>query len=233
MNEPYPGGAGGGYQPHPGGRRQPSQPDPWPDQPDPWPGDLSYGQERGPDPHDVSGERGRRRHQRHGHRRQPDADETTVDQITALDRLAALDNQGPKAGVNWVQRRHQPRGNGRRPELEQTTVDQIVADQVMAGQTAVFTPHERKADLNWARISLDWARNSRNWTLIAGLVFFLFDTFLMADGFARPVAVASRVVVIFIWLISLIALALLWLRGSSKFSVQNPFVRAETGAHQR
>lgn len=227
MNEPYPGGAGGEHEPHPGGRRRP----------DPRPGDIwsrpQRGQGRGPDPRDVAGERGRGRHQRFGDRRWSDADQTTVDQIAALDRLAALDTQGRTAGVNWVQRRQQPHGNGRRPELDQTTVDQIVADQVMAGQTAVFTPHERKAGLNWARSSLNWAQDSRNWALIAGLVFFLFDTFLMADGFARPVATASRVLVIFIWLISLVVIALLWLRGSAKFSVQNPFVRAETGAHQR
>jgi hypothetical protein len=160
-----------------------------------------------------------------------------VDQIAALDRLAALDTQRRKAGVNWIQNRHQPHGNGRRPGLDQTTVDQIVADQVIAGQTAVFTPHEtpheRGADLDWARSSLNWARDRRNWALIAGLVFFLFDTFLLADGFARPVAMSSRVLVIFIWLVSLFVIALLWLRGSSKFSVQNPFVRTGTGAHQR
>jgi hypothetical protein len=139
-----------------------------------------------------------------------------------------------------MQRRHQPHGNGRRPDLDQTTVDQIVADQVMAGQTAALAPPERKADLNlarvsrnWARISRNWARDSRNWALIAGMVFFLFDTFLTADGFARPVAMASRVLMIFIWLISLSAIGLLWLRGSSRFSIQNPFVRAETGAHRR
>jgi hypothetical protein len=162
---------------------------------------------------------------------------TAADWPAALDPQAdwpaALDPQGRKAGVNWVRRRHQPRGNGRRPDLDQTTVDQIVADQVMAGQTAVLVPRERKADLNWVRISRNWARDSRNWALIAGVVFFLFDTFLMADGFARPVAMASRVLMIFIWLISLSAIALLWLRGASRFSIQNPFVRAGTGAHQR
>ena len=166
-----------------------------------------------------------------------------MDQIAALGRLAALDNQRRKAGVNWIQNRHQPHGSGRRPELEQTTVDQIVADQVIAGQTAVFTPHDltrdnrtpldRMADLNWARSSLNWAQDRRNWALIAGLMFFVFDTFLLADGFARPVATASRILVIFIWLVSLVVIGLLWLRSSSKFSVQNPFVRAGTGAHQR
>jgi hypothetical protein len=39
----------------------------------------------------------------------------------------------------------------------------------------------------------------------------------MADGFARPVATGARVLVIFIWLISLAVVALLWLRGSSSF----------------
>ena len=100
-------------------------------------------------------------------------------------------------------------------------------------QTAALDPRGRKAGRNWPLINLNWALISRNWALIAGMVFFLMDTFLMADGFARPVAMASRVLVIFIWLISLAAVALLWLRGSSKVSIQNPFVRAETRAHQR
>ena len=69
--------------------------------------------------------------------------------------------------------------------------------------------------------------------MTAGLAFFLFDTYLMVDGLASPVAVASRVLVILLWLISVIAVGLLWLRGSSKFSIQNPFVRVKTGAHQR
>ena len=72
--------------------------------------------------------------------------------------------------------------------------------------------HERKA--------------GRNWALIAGAVFFLIDTLLMADGFARPVAIGSRFLVIFIWLISLAAIALLWLRASPRFFRQSPLVRA-------
>jgi hypothetical protein len=78
--------------------------------------------------------------------------------------------------------------------------------------TAVDLHHERKA--------------GRNWALIAGAVFFLIDTLLMADGFARPVAIGSRVLVIFIWLISLAAIALLWLRASPRFFKQSPLVRA-------
>jgi hypothetical protein len=78
--------------------------------------------------------------------------------------------------------------------------------------TAADLPHERKA--------------GRNWALIAGAVFFLTDTLLLADGFARPVAIGSRVLVIFIWLISLAAIALLWLRASPRFFRQSPLVRA-------
>lgn len=151
MNEPYPGGPGGGYQSRRGGRRQPDR---WPD--DDW-----------------------------NRPRRPELDQTTVDQMTAVDQTAALDPRGRKAGRNWPP------------------------------------------------INVNWALISRNWALIGGMAFFLVDTFLMADGFARPVATASRVLVIFIWLISLAAVALLWLRGSAKFSIQNPFVRAETKAHQR
>jgi hypothetical protein len=157
MGEPYP----GGYQPYPGDRPEPDQPDYWPvddwfrPQPD---------AERGPVPFEVSGERGRGGRHRHA---------------------AAPDPQGDETGGKW------PLNN-----------------------------------LNWALIS-------RNWALIAGIVFFVFDTFLMADGFARPVGMASRILVIFIWLVSLVAVALLWLRGSSRFSIQNPFVRGQHGAHHR
>jgi hypothetical protein len=82
----------------------------------------------------------------------------------------------------------------------------------VAGEHGRGRRHERKA--------------SRNWALIAGAVFFLIDTLLMADGFARPVAIGSRVLVIFIWLISLAAIALLWLRASPRFFKQSPLVRA-------
>jgi hypothetical protein len=112
------------------------------------------------------------------------------------------------------------------PVFDQGVFDRAEFDQAGGQQTAALDPQQRKAGRNWAL-------TSQNWTLMAGLVFFLVDTFLMADGFARPVAMASRVLVIFIWLISLAALALLWLRGSARFSIQNPFVRAETGDHQR
>jgi hypothetical protein len=163
MNEPYPGGPGGGYQSRPGGRRQP----------DHWPNDDDRA--------------GRYRH-----------------------------------------------GGRRRPELELTTVDQPIAvDRPVADQTAVLDSRGRPAGRSRPSINVNWALISRNWALRAGLVFFLIDTFLMADGFARPVALASRVLVTFIWLISVAAVGMLWLRSSSKFSIQNPFVRAETGTHRR
>jgi hypothetical protein len=78
-----------------------------------------------------------------------------------------------------------------------------------------------------------------NWALIAGTVFFLADTILMADGFTRPVPMGSRVLVIFIWLVSVAVVALLWLRGSPRFSglfKQRPLAgvtRARTGSHSR
>lgn len=122
----------------------------------------------------------------------------------------------------------------RQPEPDETTVDQITAvDPAVVDETAALDPQGHKAGRNWPPINVSWALLGRNWALIAGLVFFLVDTFFMADGFARSVATASRVLVIFIWLISLAVVALLWLRGSSRFSMQNPFVRAKTGAHER
>lgn len=130
-----------------------------------------------------------------------------------------------------VQRRHH--GSRLRPESAQTTVDQIRADQVLAAPTAALASREREANLSPAQASLNWARNRRNWALIAGVLFFLVDTFLMVDGFTRPVAMASRMLVVFIWLVSLVAVGLLWLRGSSRFAIQSPLVRTETGSHQR
>lgn len=174
MNEPYPGGPSGGYQPYPGGRRQPSQPD----EADHWLNDgwfrPQYDQERGPGPREVPGERGRGGRHRQGRRG--------------------------------------------RPELDQTGADRTGADQTGADQTAIPDPQLRTA--------------ARNWALVAGMVFFLVDTSVMADGFTRPVAMASRVLVILIWLISLAVVALLWLRGSPNFSVQHPF-RSGIRAHQR
>jgi len=79
----------------------------------------------------------------------------------------------------------------------------------------------------------------QNWALIAGTVFFLADTALMADGFTRPVPTGARALVIFIWLISVAAAAALWLRASPKFSslfkrLSNSRVtRARTGSHSR
>ena len=122
----------------------------------------------------------------------------------------------------------------RRPELDQTTVDQITAlAPEVVDQPPLLAPEGRGAGLNWVPTNLSWALISQNWALMVGVAFFLIDTFLMADGFASPVAIASRVLVIFIWLISLVAVALLWLRGSSRFSIQNPFVRTKADAHRR
>jgi hypothetical protein len=109
--------------------------------------------------------------------------------------------------------RHHRHGDRRQPAPNWTTALDPEA-------TAVDIPQKRKA--------------GRNWALIAGAVFFLIDTLLMADGFARPVAIGSRVLVTFIWLISLAAVALLWLRASPRFFKQSRLVRvirAETRAH--
>jgi hypothetical protein len=112
-------------------------------------------------------------------------------------------------------------------------VDQITALAPEVDQPPLPAPQRRGAGLNWVPTNLSWALISRNWALMVGVAFFLIDTFLMADGFASPVAISSRVLVIFIWLISLVAVALLWLRGSSRFSIQNPFVRTKADAHRR
>jgi len=139
--------------------------------------------------------------------------------------------EGYPAGLGGLGRGYRPRPGGHRlrPELSQTTVDQIT----MVDQLAALEPREGKASRNWRPAGLNWGLMRRNWALLAGAAFFLIDTCLMVDGFAQPVSMTSRVLVIFIWLVSLVALAVLWVRGSSKVSIQNPFVRVGTGTHQR
>lgn len=84
--------------------------------------------------------------------------------------------------------------------------------------------HQRDDDRQWRDpaptvldLNLQEHKAGRNWAHIVGTVFFLIDTLVMADSFARPVGAGSRVLVIFIWLISLTVVALLWLRSSSSF----------------
>jgi hypothetical protein len=67
---------------------------------------------------------------------------------------------------------------------------------------------------------LQWRKAVRSWALITGIVFFLIDTLLMAVGAARPLGTGSLVLAIIIWLISLAAVALLWVRASSRFSAR-------------
>ena len=82
-----------------------------------------------------------------------------------------------------------------------------------------FNPFLRVTSVDLTALTVREERNrGRNWALVAGTVFFLADTILMADGFTRPVATQSRVLVIFVWLISAAAAVLLWMRGSAKFS---------------
>ena len=82
-----------------------------------------------------------------------------------------------------------------------------------------FSPFLRVTSVDLLALTVHEERTpGRSLALGAGTVFFLADTALMAAGFTRPVATASRVVVIFVWLISVVAVVLLWLRGSAKFS---------------
>jgi len=85
--------------------------------------------------------------------------------------------------------------------------------------------HATSVDLPATAPDLQEHKAGRNWVPIVGTVFFLIDTLFMADGFARPMAIGSRVLVIFIWLISVAAIALLWLRASPKFFKQSPLTR--------
>jgi hypothetical protein len=81
-----------------------------------------------------------------------------------------------------------------------------------------FSPFLRvtSVDLLALRV-LEERKPARSWALV-GTVLFLADTVLVAEGFTRPVATQARVLVIFIWLVSVAAAVLLWLRGSPKFS---------------
>jgi hypothetical protein len=81
-----------------------------------------------------------------------------------------------------------------------------------------FSPFLRVTSVDLLALTvLEERKPARNWALV-GTVFFLADTVLMAEGFTRPAATQARVLVIFIWLISVAAAVLLWLRGSAKFS---------------
>ena len=81
-------------------------------------------------------------------------------------------------------------------------------------------------DLPVTALTLQERKAGRNWAPIAGTVLFLIDTLVMADGFASSAAIGSLVLVIFIWLVSLAALGLLWLRASPEFFRQGPLNRA-------
>jgi hypothetical protein len=82
-----------------------------------------------------------------------------------------------------------------------------------------FSPFLRVTSVDLLALTVHEERKpGGNWALVAGTVFFLADTVLMAEGFTRPVATGARVLVIFIWLVSVAAVVLLWLRGSAKFS---------------
>ena len=103
-----------------------------------------------------------------------------------------------------------------------------------------FQPFLRVTSVDLMALTVHEERKAGgNLALIAGTVFFLADTALMADGFTRPVPTGARVLVIFIWLISVAAAAVLWLRASPKFSsllkqLSNARVtRARTGSHSR
>jgi hypothetical protein len=85
--------------------------------------------------------------------------------------------------------------------------------------------HATSVDLPAIAPDLAERKAGPNWVPVVGTVFFLIDTFLTADGFARPTDIGSRVLVIFIWLVSLAAVALLWLRAAPKFFEQGPLVR--------
>jgi hypothetical protein len=79
-------------------------------------------------------------------------------------------------------------------------------------------------------------RTSWNWALIVGIAFFLADTILMAIGFASPVGAGALILVIVIWLIGLVAVAVLWLRASPRLLAHHPLaqiVRMHTGVPGR
>jgi hypothetical protein len=73
---------------------------------------------------------------------------------------------------------------------------------------------------------------SQRWAVIAGALFFLFDTVLMVIGFTRGVGTGSLVLIIFIWLVSLAVLGVLGLRTAPGLFAKIPrfrLVRTETG----
>jgi hypothetical protein len=203
MNEPYPGGPGGGNRPYPGGRRQLDQPDLFRRDDDQY--RPQHGQQRGPEPRNGADEPGRGRHHRDDDSRRPDPDWTP----------------------DWNPDRTQGRTLGRTPGRipDRTSGRTPGRTKALALRATSLDLNATSVDLPAVVTDLPERRAGRNWTLIAGAAFFLLDTVLMVDGFFQPAAVGSRVLVIFIWLISLAAIALLWLRISPASFQRNPLIR--------
>ena len=217
MNQSYPGGPGDRYQPNPGRGGQPDQrpDDDWPDRrPNDWP-------DRRPDD-DWPDQRPNDNWFRpqHGQQRDPGTRDVAIRRPDPRDM--AISRSDPRDVATG--RRH--------------------GDVDLPRFVPRFDPRLRATSVDLAATVLDRTvlkvgKPGRTWALILGTVFFLVDTLFMAEGFARPIAIGSRVLVIFIWLVSVAAAALLWLRSSPKFASLlkqislAPVIRPRAGSHSR
>jgi len=209
MNQSYPGGPGDRYQPNPG---RGGQPDQRPD--DDWP-------DRRPDD-DWPDQRPNDNWFRpqHGQQRDPGTRDVAIRRPDPRDM--AISRSDPRDVATG--RRH--------------------GDVDLPRFVPRFDPRLRATSVDLAATVLDRTvlkvgKPGRTWALILGTVFFLVDTLFMAEGFARPIAIGSRVLVIFIWLVSVAAAALLWLRSSPKFASLlkqislAQVIRPRAGSHSR
>jgi hypothetical protein len=119
--------------------------------------------------------------------------------------------------------RHGRQGERRRPAPNRTRALNLQATSLDLNATSVDLPAIAPELLEPPRLAEGKA--GRKWVPIAGSVLFLIDTIVMADGFAQPVSIGSRMLVIFIWLVSVVAIAALWLRASPRWLEYGPLTR--------
>lgn len=119
--------------------------------------------------------------------------------------------------------RHHRQGERRRPAPNRTKALNLQATSLDLNATSVDLPAIAPELLE--PLKFQERKAGGKWMPIAGTALFVIDTAVMADGFAHPVAIGTRVLVIFIWLVSLAAAALLWLRAFPKLLEQRPLTR--------
>lgn len=119
--------------------------------------------------------------------------------------------------------RHHRQGERRRPAANRTRALNVQATSVDLNATSVDLPAIAPELLEPPEFP--GGKTGRKWVPVAGSVLFLIDTVVMADGFAQPVSIGSKLLVIFIWLVSVAAIGALWLRASPQLLELAPLTR--------